>query len=75
MCIVDEEDVARLDRRLLVVEQLMRAASVDPNGQPFTIVESSQFYHGVAELIVEAREALRALQDNNTRRLVRLRSG
>ncbi len=75
MCIVDEEEVARLDRRLLIVEQLMRAASVDPNGQPFTIAESSQFYHGVAELLLEARQVLHALHDNSAPRLVRARSG
>ena len=75
MFIAHEEEFARLNRRLLVVEQLMRSASVDPDGSPFTTAESSQFYYGVAELILEAREALRELTGAARQRVVGIRSG
>ncbi len=58
MCTFDEDEVARLNRRLLVLEQLMRVAGADPDGHPFGLAEAAEFFIGVAELISEVRQAL-----------------
>ena len=51
--------LARVSRRLLVLEQLFRVAAVDPDGRPFAIPEADAFYQELAGLIAEVREWLR----------------
>lgn len=58
MCTLDEDVVARLNRRLLVVEQLMRVAGADPDGHPFALADAAEFFIGVSELISEVRQGL-----------------
>ncbi len=58
MSTFDEDEIGQLNRRLLVVEQLMRVAGADPDGRPFTTADAAEFYLGVAELVAEVRQAL-----------------
>lgn len=58
MSTFDEDEVARLNRRLLVVEQLMHVAGADRDGHPFAVADAAEFFIGVAELISDVRQTL-----------------
>lgn len=47
-----------LTRRLLVLQQMFFAASLDQQGQPFTTLEASDTYFGLVELLRETREEI-----------------
>ena len=67
----DDDRLAALDRRLLVIEQLMFSAALDPDGRPFTGPEAASFYQGVGELLRDVRQELRAAEQSE--RVVSLR--
>ena len=67
----DDDRLASLERRLLVIEQLMFTAALDPDGRPFTGPDAASFYQGVGELIRAVRRELRPAEQSE--RVVSLR--
>lgn len=50
----------QLDRRLLILQQMLFAASHDKSGVPFSTAEASPMYYGLTELLGETRRGIRA---------------